>query len=329
LRKGAGGETYFPRIQTCFPRIFVIVHFGFPAERLGAAALAIGSFDGLHLGHQSVLDCLRRAASVEGLQPVMVTFDPHPRCIVDPPNCPPMITTLEERLDLAGSLGVEHAIVLEFNRALAAEPPEEFMAHVLAAMDLRRLVAGGDFALGKGRAGNLDWLRAYGAEAGYAVEVVPPFRLDGEEVHSSEIRKHLILGEVDAANRLLGRAFTLSGLVLPGDRIGSQIGWPTVNLSVPAGKLVPARGIYAGWAVTPQGERMAGISIGYRPTFTSAELRVEAYLLDFAGDLYQQRLELRFLHWLHDEIRFSDMAQLSDQIARDVEATRRLLGRSR
>jgi riboflavin kinase/FMN adenylyltransferase len=114
--------------------------------------------------------------------------------------------------------------------------------------------------------------------------------------------------------------------VLPGDRIGTEIGWPTVNLSVPAGKLVPARGIYAGRAITPQGEYMAGISIGYRPTFTSAELRVEAYLLDFSGDLYQQRLGLRFVNRLHDEIRFSEMAELSEQIARDVETTRRLLG---
>jgi riboflavin kinase / FMN adenylyltransferase len=304
----------------------VQIHFGFPAERLGPVGLAIGSFDGLHLGHQAVLGRLRERASEGGLQATMITFDPHPRCVLDPSNCPPMITTLEERLDLAAQLGVEHAIVLEFNRALAGLPAEEFMAQVLAAMDMRRLVAGADFALGRARAGNLAWLRRHGVEAGYGVEVVDPVVVEGEEVHSSEVRRRLILGEVEAANQLLGRAFTLSGLVLPGDRIGRGIGWPTVNLSVPAGKLVPARGIYAGRAVTPEGEYMAGISIGYRPTFTSAELRVEAYLLDFSGDLYQRRLELRLTNRLHDEIRFSDMAQLADQIARDVDTTRRLLG---
>jgi riboflavin kinase / FMN adenylyltransferase len=305
------------------------IHFGLPTERLGPVGLTIGSFDGLHLGHQAVLGCLREKASEMGLQAVMITFDPHPRCVLDPSNCPPMITTLEERLELAAQLGVEHAIVLEFNRALAALPAEEFMAQVLAAMDLRCLVAGADFALGRARAGNVEWLRRHGAEAGYGVDVVQPVRLNGAEVHSSEIRRRLTLGEVEAANRLLGRAFTLSGLVLPGDRIGTEIGWPTVNLSVPAGKLVPARGIYAGWAVTPRAEYMAGISIGYRPTFTSAELRVEAYLLDFSGDLYQQRLGLRFVDRLHDEIKFSDMAELSAQIARDVETTRRLLGGGR
>jgi riboflavin kinase/FMN adenylyltransferase len=288
--------------------------------------LTIGSFDGLHLGHQAVLGCLRDKASEEGLQAAMITFDPHPRCVLDPSNCPPMITTLEERLELAALLGVEHAIVLEFNRALAALPAAEFMSQLLASMDLRQLVVGSDFALGRARSGDVEWLRRQGLAAGYGVEVVQPFRLDGEEVHSSEVRRRLILGEVEAANRLLGREFTMSGLVLPGDRIGTEIGWPTVNLSVPAGKLVPARGIYAGRAITPQGEYMAGISIGYRPTFTSAELRVEAYLLDFSGDLYQQRLGLRFVNRLHDEIRFSEMAELSEQIARDVETTRRLLG---
>jgi riboflavin kinase/FMN adenylyltransferase len=304
----------------------VRIHFGFPAERLGSVGLTIGSFDGLHLGHQAVLGCLRDKASEEGLQAAMITFDPHPRCVLDPSNCPPMITTLEERLELAALLGVEHAIVLEFNRALAALPAAEFMSQLLASMDLRQLVVGSDFALGRARSGDVEWLRRQGLAAGYGVEVVQPFRLDGEEVHSSEVRRRLILGEVEAANRLLGREFTMSGLVLPGDRIGTEIGWPTVNLSVPAGKLVPARGIYAGRAITPQGEYMAGISIGYRPTFTSAELRVEAYLLDFSGDLYQQRLGLRFVNRLHDEIRFSEMAELSEQIARDVETTRRLLG---
>jgi riboflavin kinase/FMN adenylyltransferase len=301
------------------------VHFGFPSQRLGQVGLAIGSFDGLHIGHQAVLSRLSAGASEGSLEPAMITFDPHPRCVLDPSNCPPMITTLEERLELAAQLGVRHAIVLEFNRALAGLPAEEFMSRVTAAMDLRCLVAGADFALGRGRTGNLEWLRSHGKSAGYRVEVVQPVRVDGEEVHSSEIRRRLILGEVEAANRLLGREFTLSGLVLPGDRIGTDLGWPTVNLSVPAGKLVPARGIYAGWAVTPEGDHMAAISIGYRPTFTSAELRVEAYLLDFSGDLYQRRLELRFAQRLHDEIKFSDMKALSEQIAQDVEATRRLL----
>jgi riboflavin kinase/FMN adenylyltransferase len=302
-------------------------YFGLPDVRLGPTVLAVGSFDGVHLGHRAVLDRLPEAA-VSGLESAWITFDPHPRCVLDPANCPQQITTLEERLSLVKALGVGHAIVLEFNRALAALSPGEFMDQLLRAMDLRRLVVGYDFALGRGRAGDVTWLGEHGALHGYEVEVVPPFTLDGEEVHSSDVRRLLTLGDVEAANRLLGREFTMSGLVEPGDRIGHEIGWPTVNLAVPPGKLVPGRGIYAGWAVGPAGKHQAAISVGYRPTFGKTDLRVEAYLLDFDGDLYQQRLELRFVAWLRDELKYPDAQALSEQIGRDVEATRSVLNRA-
>lgn len=301
------------------------VCFGLPLQPLGAVALAVGSFDGIHLGHRAVLARLRDAARAEGCQSAWITFDPHPRCVLDPANCPPMITTLDERVGLVRDLGIDHAIVLEFNRGLAALSAEEFMKRLLSAMTLRALIAGEDFALGRGRGGNLAWLSRDGRRQGYRLEVVKACRIDGEEVHSSEVRRLLTLGEVGAANRLLGREFAMSGLVEPGDRIGREIGYPTVNLAVPPGKLVPGRGIYAGWAETPAGRHMAAISVGYRPTFDRTELRVEAYLLDFSGDLYQQRLELRFAAWLRGEERFADARALGDQIARDVQATRRVL----
>jgi riboflavin kinase/FMN adenylyltransferase len=287
-------------------------------------ALAIGSFDGVHLGHRTVLERLLAARRLE-LTPAVITFDPHPRCVLDPANCPPQITTLTERLDLVRSLGVEHAVVLEFTRELAALSPDDFMERVLAALELRCLVMGYDFALGRGRSGDVAWLRAHGERHGYRVEVVPSFRLDGDEVHSSEVRRLLTLGEVEAANRLLGREFAVTGLVEPGDRIGRRIGWPTINLAVPPGKLVPARGIYAGWARTCKGVLGAAISIGYRPQFEKTELRVEAFLIDFQGDLYQTPVELRFVKRLRDEARFASIAALSQQIGRDVEATRAVL----
>ena len=304
-------------------------YFGLPEVRLGPTALAVGSFDGLHLGHRAVLDRLVACARPGGLAPAWITFDPHPRCVLDPGNCPQQITTLDERLSLAGPLGVEHAIVLTFTRALAALTAGEFMDRVLDAMELRELVAGYDFALGRGRAGDLDWLRAHGRRHGYGVREVQPFRLDGQEVHSSDVRRLLTLGEVEAAARLLGREFALGGLVEPGDRIGHEIGWPTVNLAVPPGKLVPGHGIYAGWARSPAGEHEAAISVGYRPTFGKTDLRVEAYLLDFDGDLYQQHLELRFVARLRDQVKFPDAKALSEQIAHDVETTREVLRRSR
>ncbi|MBO0686249.1 MAG: bifunctional riboflavin kinase/FAD synthetase [Candidatus Dormibacteraeota bacterium] len=301
------------------------VHFGLPTQRLGPSALAVGSFDGLHLGHRAVLERLVSVAEAERLQAAWITFDPHPRCVLDPANCPAQITTLEEKLRLAGALKVKHTIVLEFTPALGALTAEEFMSRLLEAVDLRRLVVGYDFALGRRRAGDVAWLRGHGGEHGYRVEVVEPVRLGEGAVHSSEVRRLVTLGELEKANRLLGREFAVSGLVEPGDQIGRELGWPTVNLAVPPSKLVPGRGIYAGWADTPAGTYQAAISVGYRPTFHKTELRVEAHLLDFRGDLYQQRLELRFVARLRDEVEYPDSESLSAQIARDVEETRRLL----
>jgi riboflavin kinase/FMN adenylyltransferase len=300
-------------------------YFGLPDRRLGPTALAVGSFDGVHLGHRAVLDRLLTTARARDLAPGWITFDPHPRCVLDPVNCPQQITTLDERLSLVKPLGVEHAMVLGFNRELAALTAGEFMARLLEAMELRALVVGYDFALGRGRTGDVAWLREHGGRHGYAVEEVSPFRLDGEEVHSSEVRRLLTLGEVEAAGRLLGREFALAGLVEPGDRIGHEIGWPTVNQAVPPGKLVPGHAIYAGWARTPAGQHQAAISVGYRPTFGRTDLRVEAYLLDFDGDLYQQHLELRFVARLRDQVKFPSAEALSAQIARDVEETRSVL----
>ncbi len=303
--------------------------FGLPASRLGPTALAIGSFDGVHLGHHRLLEVLVAAARRQRLTPACITFDPHPRCVLDPVNCPQQITTLDERLALLDASGIESGVVLAFTRQLAGVSADRFMSMLLESMDLRLLVAGSDFALGHGRTGDVSWLLEHGSHHGYAVEVVEPFRLDGEEVHSSEVRRLLTLGEMEEATRLLGREFAMSGLVEPGDRIGTEIGWPTVNMAVPPGKLVPGHGIYAGWAHTAVDTFQAAISVGYRPTFDKTDLRVEAYLLDFAGDLYQQRLQLRFVARLRDQVKFDSAAALSDQIARDVESTRGILGRSR
>jgi riboflavin kinase/FMN adenylyltransferase len=301
------------------------VHFGLPVLRLGPTALAMGSFDGVHLGHRVTLSRAVEVAAAERLSPSLITFDPHPRCVLDPANCPQQITTLEERLAEFRPLGFEHAVVIEFTRVLAGLSAQEFMDRVLASMDLRHLVVGQDFALGRGRAGTVSWLREYGRKKGYEVDTVPLHQIDGEEVHSSEVRRLVTLGMVERAARLLGRPYTMTGLVEPGDRIGRQLGFPTANLAVPPGKLVPARGIYAGWARTPMGRHQAAISVGYRPQFDKTDLRVEAFLLDFDGDLYQRRLELEFVARLRDERRFPDVDALREAIAADVERVRRIL----
>jgi len=270
-----------------------------------------------------VIRHLKAAADAEHVAPALITFEPHPRCVLDPANCPSSITTLREKLGLMEAAGVEHAIVLRFDRELAALSPQDFVDRLGTVMDIRRWVIGFDFAFGRGRTGSAAWLRAHGQQ----VDVVPPFNNEGRELHSSEIRRLVTAGEIVGANRLLGREFSMSGPVEAGAQVGRQLGFPTANISPEPNKLVPALGAYAGRVIAPEGIFVAALSVGYRPTFGGTELKVEAFLLDFEGDLYQQRLELRFVSYLHPDIKFPTPAELVQQLKRDVEDTRRIVSR--
>ena len=301
------------------------ITFGWPQQPLGPVALSMGSFDGVHLGHQRLLATLVSSAKANAERAALVTFEPHPRCVLDPGNCPQQITTLDEKLDLIARQGVEEALVINFTREFAAQSAEQFLAQIDAVCNLGRLVVGPDFHFGHDRSAGIEWTRAQGRR----VEVVDGTMIQGREIHSSEVRRLVTVGEMGAAARLLGRHFRLLGVVARGDQIGRRLGFPTVNLALPPGKLIPGRGIYAGYAVHPGGETMAAISVGYRPTFEATEMRVEAFLLDFEGELYEEHLELRFVARLRDEERFASEADLSEAIARDVDATRQLLSDQR
>jgi riboflavin kinase/FMN adenylyltransferase len=286
-------------------------------------ALTVGSFDGVHLGHLDVIAHAVRGATWAKGESALITFEPHPRCVLDPANCPQSITTLQEKLALIGAAGIDHAIVLRFDRELSALSPQEFIDRLAASMEIRRWVIGFDFAFGRGRTGNVEWLRNHGHD----VDVIPPFKIDGRDLHSSEIRRLITAGEVDQANRLLGREYSMSGPVESGDHVGRQLGFPTANIGIEPNKLVPALGAYAGKVRAPEGEFVAALSVGYRPTFGGTQLRVEAFLLDFEGDLYQQRLELRFLRYLHPDIKFATPGDLVRQLKQDVADTRRIVTR--
>ena len=281
----------------------------------------MGSFDGVHLGHIEVIRRLEDLALAEHAAPALITFEPHPRCVLDPANCPSSITTLSEKLGLVEAAGVEHAIVMRFDRELMALTPQEFVDRLAAVLDIRCWVIGYDFAFGRGRTGNSDWLRANG----HRVEVVPPFLIEGRELHSSEIRRLITTGDVGAANRLLGREYEMTGPVEAGAQVGRTLGFPTANISPEPNKLVPALGAYAGRVVAPEGDFVAALSVGYRPTFGGTELKVEAFLLDYEGDLYQKRLSLRFVQYLHSDIKFATADDLVQQLKRDVADTRRIV----
>lgn len=241
--------------------------------------------------------------------------------MLDPANCPQSITTLQEKLALVERAGIAHAIVLRFDRELASLSPQQFIDRLSAAMEIRRWVIGYDFAFGRGRTGSATWLRANGHD----VEVVPLFTFHGHELHSSEIRRLVTEGDVERANDLLGREYSMAGPVEAGAQVGRQLGFPTANISPEPNKLVPALGAYAGRVHAPEGDFAAALSVGYRPTFGGTELKVEAFLLDFEGDLYQRRLELRFAKWLHPDIKFATAADLVQQLKKDVADTRQIV----
>ena len=270
---------------------------------MSEVAVAIGTFDGVHLGHRRVIE----AALGSGLPVRVLTFDPHPRVVLG--NFVEAIATLERRLELLTELGVAETTVLDFTLDVARLEPEEFAVEQLA--DAAVVVAGADFRFGRKRRGDLDLLERLGHE------VLPVPLLEG--VSSTEIRRHLHEGEVQDAARLLGRPPELDGTVVGGDQRGGTLGYPTANLAVNPALLVPAYGIYAGSAL----DHRAAISIGTNPHYGGEERRIEPHLLDFEGDLYGRRLVVELWARLRDEQVFDSERDLIDQIARDVEATRK------
>jgi riboflavin kinase/FMN adenylyltransferase len=267
-------------------------------------AVAIGTFDGVHVGHRRVVE----AAVAAGPTPTVVTFDPHPRVALG--NQVDLVCTLERRLELLAGLGVEDTLVVEFTLDLAALEPEEFVEQVLRPIGTVMVVAGDDFRFGRRRAGDLDLLTALGLDV-LAVPIV-------EGTSSSRVRRLLRVGEIAEAAGLLGRPPEVEGIVVGGDARGGTLGFPTANLAASRDVLVPAHGIYAGAALG----RRAAVSIGTNPHYGGEERRIEAFLLDFEGDLYGQRLVVELWKRLRDERAFGSEQELVDQIACDVEETR-------
>jgi riboflavin kinase/FMN adenylyltransferase len=266
---------------------------------------ALGTFDGVHLGHRRVIE----AALAAGPEPTVVTFDPHPRTALG--NRVELLTPLTRRLELLSELGVEMTLVVEFTLDVARLEPQEFADEVLRPMGAVIAVAGEDFRFGRGRTGDLELLERLG------FETVPVPILEG--VSSSRIRELVAEGDIEAAAKLLGRPVEVEGTVVTGEARGGTLGFPTANLDVRPDVLVPANGIYAGTA----GERRAAVSIGTNPHYGGRERRVEAHLLDFDGDIYGERLVVELWERLRDEAAFDTEAELVAQIARDVEAARR------
>ncbi len=303
-----------------------------PAPR--GAAVTVGTFDGVHRGHQSVMARLVALAGERDLEAVVVTFDRHPASVVRPEAAPALLTDLDHRLELLAATGVERVVVVPFDAARAAQEPEAFVTDLLVgSVGARLVLVGPDFRFGRGRRGDAGLLADVGGPLGLEVVVMDPFTgpAGTAPVSSTGVRDLLARGEVASAGRLLGRPHELRGVVVAGDgRGGAELGYPTANLAVAPGVLVPGLGIYAGWyrSAGLAEAQPAAVSIGVRPTFGSegADPVIEAHLLDFTGDLYGQAARLQLVDRLRPEVRFDSVAELAAQIDRDVAEARTVLG---
>ncbi|MDO8392749.1 MAG: bifunctional riboflavin kinase/FAD synthetase [Actinomycetota bacterium] len=302
----------------------------YPGQR---TVITIGAYDGVHLGHQAVIAEVRRRARESGARSVVVTFDRHPASVVRPESAPQLLTDLDQKLELLACTGVDATVVVTFDQTQSQEEPMAFAQRVLVdCLATSLVVVGDDFHFGHNRGGNVTTLRELGVNAGFEVlplSLVP--RTDGpdEPISSTAIRRAMAGGQVELAARMLGHPFEARGVVRLGDQRGRLLGFPTANVEVAKATCLPADGVYAGWYFRPDGTRHAcAMNLGRRPTFyehADASL-LEAHLIDFAGDLYDEHARVQFTNFLRSERKFEGIDALKGQLKNDIEHARTVLG---
>jgi riboflavin kinase / FMN adenylyltransferase len=296
-------------------------------ERLrGPLFLAIGVFDGVHRGHQAVISTSADHAAASNGTPVVVTFDPHPEKVLRPQAAPHLLSATEHKIALIRALGVEHLLIITFDKQFAATEPEDFVQKlVIHSKPLHEICVGHEWSFGKNRRGNLDLLKKLGAKFNFDVEGIPPVKINGAVVSSTAIRQAIEKGDLAKAAEMLGREYTILGTVTRGDNLGKKIGFPTANLSAHSEQF-PPNGVYVAEARI-DGELYRGvINLGIRPTVSSgkSERVLEIHLFDFNRDIYGHDVEVRFLKFLRPEKKFQDLDTLVQQIRQDVEQARQL-----
>jgi riboflavin kinase/FMN adenylyltransferase len=292
------------------------------AGELGRAVVTIGNFDGVHRGHQQILRRLRAAADEKKMPAAVITFEPHPLKVLNPNKGVRMIYPYAGRERLLARQGVDVLVTERFTHELAETPAEKWVVEVLVdLLQVDTLIMGYDFSFGRGADGDAQQLIQLGKRFGFVTEQVPALVVDGRPISSSRIRRLIEAGEVSIALNLLGRPFHLTGEVIHGDR--RLIGFPTANLKVDA-DLLPHVGVYGSVAAVGGKAYAAAVNVGWNPTFEEKELRVEAHLLDFTGDLYGQTIEIHFLRRWRDEKKFGSVEQLAAAIRRDIDKTKQL-----
>lgn len=285
---------------------------------LRGTVLTLGVFDGLHLGHQKIMQKVVERARAINSVPTAITFDPHPRAVLHPENAPPLLQTLDQRLANFGFFGIEQAIVIRFDKDFASQDAEIFLRDIVyERLQAREVFLGEGFAFGKNRGGNIGLLRKMSRELGFHADEVPEITLRGQRISSSKIRKLLAEGKVNIARRMLGRPYGVEGQIVRGDQRGRTIGFPTANLH-PHNRVIPKYGVYATANLIDGVWRKSITNVGVRPTFEGNKApSIESYIFDFDGDLYGDVLRVRFLHRIRDERKFNGIDELKNQIAKD------------
>jgi len=293
------------------------------AEIQRPTVLTLGVFDGLHLGHQLIVRTVVERAHALNAVPTVITFDPHPRAVLHPATAPPLLQTLDQKVEGFGVLGIEQTIVVRFTPEFAQICAEEFLRDVVEErLHAKEIYLGKGFAFGHDREGNIDLLRRVSQDLGFFADEVPEVQVRGQRVSSSRVRQLLKEGKVNLARRLLGRPYGVEGIVERGDERGHRLGFPTANVH-PKNRVIPRNGVYVTGALIDGEWRRSVTNVGLRPTFgADTEPSVETFVIDWAGDLYGDVVRVRFLHRLRDERKFNSIDELKKQIEYDVKRTR-------
>jgi len=281
--------------------------------------VTLGVFDGLHIGHQLIMKTVVDRARAAGAVPTVITFEPHPRAVLHPESAPPLLQTLDQKIEALGVLGIEQTIVIHFDQAFSQIRAEDFLREVVVnRLRAKEVYLGRGFAFGHNREGHIDLLRRVSNDLGFLADEVPEVQIRGERVSSSRIRELILQGRMNLARRMLGRPYGVQGTVVRGDARGQGLGFPTANID-PQNRVIPHRGVYVTAILIDAQWRQSVTNVGVRPTFGDAtQSSIETHVLHWSDDLYERTVRVRFLHRLRDEKKFGSVNELKTQIKRDV-----------
>ena len=292
----------------------------------GESILTIGNFDGIHLGHQALIKHIKQRAASFGIKCGMVTFDPHPVTVIRPNQAPLFLNTLCEKERLLEKLDLDLLALITFTRQTMNTRAADFLDYLVTGLRPRELWIGQNFALGYRREGDVAFIRRWAEPKGIAVRPIPLVEKEGQTVSSTQIRALLAEGHVEEASKLLGRSYSITGMVQEGHQRGRTIGFPTANIKPEVNRAIPANGVYATRAVLPSGEQVDSVTnIGVRPTFNGQQRLIECHLFDWSGDLYDQKLAVHFVKRLREEKKFNNIQELLTQIQSDAQEARQIL----